>query len=202
MPAAAGCTVQVQVRQDGEVNIVHVESGSPFKRLDSAHTFRVRWDGSSSTLPFPTTSNGCGSGCMVHGATCLCETRVVQERVFAARRGVWELIEGSVLATTIASHLDDDGIDEGLSSVTAEEFNRQADHLATDAVELHNLPPPLVEAAKERHRLAVVLHTVAVAIYDKRHRTRPLPHRQAGFSSAQLAKMDQNPRLGGGGSSA
>ena len=81
---AAGCTVQVQVRQDGEVNIVHVESGSPFKRLDSAHTFRVRWDGSSSTLPFPTTSNGCGSGCMVHGTTCLCETRVMQERVFAA----------------------------------------------------------------------------------------------------------------------
>ncbi|EOD36381.1 hypothetical protein EMIHUDRAFT_226409 [Emiliania huxleyi CCMP1516] len=81
---AASCTVQVQVRQDGEVNIVHVESGSPFKRLDSAHTFRVRWDGSSSTLPFPTTSVGCGKGCMVHGTTCLCETRVMQERVFAA----------------------------------------------------------------------------------------------------------------------
>ena len=88
----------------------------------------------------------------------------------------------------VASHLGDDGVDDGHISVIAEEFNRQADYLATDAVRLHDLPTPLVEAAKARHRLAVVLHSVAVAIYDKRHRTRPMPTRQAGFTSAQLEK--------------
>ena len=45
--------------------------------------------------------------------------------------------------------------------------------------------------------MAVVLHSVAVAIFDKRSRTRPLPHRQAGYTQAQLGKMDPNPCLGG-----
>ena len=88
------------------------------------------------------------------------------------------------------------GVDQGLISVIAEEFNRQADALATSAVALHNLPEALVDAAKQCHRFAVLL-SVAVAIYDRRHRTLPLPHRRAGYTQAQLIKMGPNPLSGG-----
>ena len=87
----------------------------------------------------------------------------------------------------VASHLGDVGIDLGLISPVAEEFNRQADALATAAARLHHLPAHVVTAAKTRHRQAVVLHSVAVAIYERRHRTLPLPTRRAGFTAAELS---------------
>ena len=95
----------------------------------------------------------------------------------------------------VTSHLGDVGIDLGLISPIAEEFNRQADTLATAAARLHHLPAPVVEAAKARHRQAAVLHGVAVAIYERRHRTLPLPHRRAGFTASELSKMEPNPLL-------
>merc|ERR1712113_711110 len=95
----------------------------------------------------------------------------------------------------VASHLGDVGIDLGLISPIAEEFNRQADALATAAARLHNLPPHVVTAAKTRHRQAAVLHSVAVAIYERRHRTLPLPSRRAGYTNAELSKMEPNPLL-------
>ena len=95
----------------------------------------------------------------------------------------------------VASHLGDDGIDLGHIDVIAEEFNRQADYLATNAAKMHNLPPHVIEAAKTRHRHATVLHSVAVSIYDRRHRALPLPHRRAGFTEAELSKMEPNPML-------
>ena len=80
----------------------------------------------------------------------------------------------------VSSHLGQQGIIDGRITLIAEHFNRHADQMATAAVRLHHLPASAVADAKERHRFAVILHTTARAIFDQRHNTRPLPHRQAG----------------------
>ena len=67
--------------------------------------------------------------------------------------------------------------------------------LATAAARTHDLPQTMIDEAKLRHRQAVVLHSVAVAIYDRRHRTLPLPDRRAGYTEAELGKLEPNPLL-------
>ena len=62
----------------------------------------------------------------------------------------------------------------------AEHVDRKADELATDATALHDLPAELVEEAKQRHRFAPVLHSVAAAIHEERHNAQPMPRRSAG----------------------
>ena len=93
----------------------------------------------------------------------------------------------------VASHLGEEGINQGRITVMAEHLNNEADKLATAAAALHNIPDHTKAAAKQRLRQAVTFHAVAVNIFDKRASTRPLPHRRAGYTDAELRRLDPHP---------
>ena len=115
-----------------------------------------------------------------------------------AQADIWARIHRIILAKPglfrvqkVESHLGAEGINLGLISVWAEHFNRHADDLATAGARLHALDPAIINDAKWRHKFAAVLHSTAVAIYDQRHFTLPLPHRRGGYTRTELRRMDR-----------
>ena len=85
----------------------------------------------------------------------------------------------------MTSHLGEAGVVASLIAPLAEFFDRQADALATDGAALRAVPPGVLDGAKQRHRFAALLHRAAAAIFNRRHRARPLPHRRAGYTQAE-----------------
>jgi hypothetical protein len=72
------CQVQIQVWPSGSVSLVHEPSTDEHFQLDTLNTFRVRWQEGK----YPTVATGCGSGCSVHGQTCLCNTELISNVPF------------------------------------------------------------------------------------------------------------------------
>jgi len=85
---AQPCSILVQVNVDGWVLVVHNPEwdfssvgGSEFPRdHGDGNYFKVGWENGS----YPLAATSCSSGCVVHGTTCVCNTTIVSEAVFAA----------------------------------------------------------------------------------------------------------------------
>ena len=116
----------------------------------------------------------------------------------------WTLIKQAVQAkphqfriSHVRSHLGSRGIDDGRIGVIAEYLNRQADRLATMGAQYHAVPNALRRRAIANAQLAIILQYTAAHILDQRANTRPMDHRTAGFTDAQLAALQafQGPGL-------
>jgi len=101
------------------------------------------------------------------------------------------MMPGHFRISHVPSHQGMRGLNEGTISVVYKFLNDGADTLAVEGALQHAVPTRLREAAVKRIRQAVVLHQTAAKILAARAKARPLPHRCAGYTDAQLAQLHE-----------
>ncbi len=106
------------------------------------------------------------------------------------KRGIEAKGPGTFRVEKVPAHTKTDAIDRGETTVVAHYLNAEVDELAKAGARLHTLPDHVRDAARRRVRRAVELQLMAAKILEARANARPLPHRSAGYTDAQLAALD------------